>query len=897
MASSYPTASSLGILANGTDQTSALNTALSNSNYSGIIFDYSAPAAVTMNGTVTATGKVLQFLAGNTLTGTGTLVGGFIDGDYNTQLWDTTLLIKPQGTVGKYYSLRWSGATGNGSTDDWAAIQNDINICTYNGLAELYLPAGRYAISKGLLFRKDSGGQYQGLTPPSINHSSFLAGINLTGDGIAYDGASGQTCIILTNADSFAIGLERVKGFKGRGLFCTGVNTGLASYSLYQVMQDPTVTFLTNGSRDNMYSPHCGIIVDPFADSSTISTDQYPDFTGYYVETSSGGSTEVVIEDSVFRYFTVGRAVGINGFSKNGEIINFTNCWADFNKVSLATGESQIRTAICHYDHVWGGTMVVYDSVSYGSTHGVPVTSIGLNLAGAVRYLCSLGNWISNGLFIKDAHIESLYSLGGNFTGSADNQLTIEDSWVNLQGSTIGGSAADTVTQPMTVFSGGVLKMSNCLFFQYGATVPLPLTIYCNAFFENCFLEAVPLNGHASGNSFKDCDVSANAFGDNGYIFWGLASGVATGAYLFTTGMSAMISTFLQGAGVMMKQRRKTTSNAVARLAGTFSQMYRDIVGVDLAATTTLSTLSYTTNTATFSLSTSSVDYKNLMVGDNLLFATTDEFGNTNILTVFGQVSALSGGTVTLSGIAPGLNTTTAYQLYIYRNEFMIPELILGDVTSGSSVVSGVVIESTAVVPLNVPIYLPHFPIGTYIVSYNSGTAQITMSNDATLTEANVAITSANWIGEEIGYPYLTNAYAAGYKKGDRIYNSVSAIFPNITYWECTKSGITNSSRLPEFVAFPGPESVSYSSTSVTGLTADAKKVVFLTATANSITYGIDPAAFVNLEQTLFGIISGANTISIVPSSGTINGAASFSLGNNQSIRVYSNGTDLFIIG
>ncbi|GGA85224.1 hypothetical protein [Puia dinghuensis] len=897
MATSFPTASSLGILANGTDQTSALNTALSNSSYAGIIFDYSPPAAVTINGSVTATGKVLQFLNGSYLTGSGTLNGGFINAPYDAKIWDTTLLVKPQGTTGKYYSLRWSGAIGDGATDDWAAMQNDINICTYNGLRELYLPTGTYRITKGLLFRKDNGGQYQGLTPSSISTAGFLSGINLTGDGIAYDGASGQTSINCANANSFAIGLQKVKGFACKGIYCTGVNTGLNNYTSYQVMEDPSSTFLTNSSRDNINSPHCGMNIDPFGSSSTPSSNMYPDFTGYYVETSSAGSTEVTFEDCVFRYFTVGRVVSINGTLQNGEIVKFGNCWADYNKVSLATGQAQSRSVVCNNDHVWAATMVIYDGRTYGNNEGCPVTSIGLNAAGAVRYLSILSGWISNGLVVKDAHIESMWSLGGNFT-NVNGNLRVEDSWINL----VGSNHRIGVTPPYSIFNGGTLKITNSYLTNYGADVAAPLSVNClQAIFEDVFFDFIPINNYGFGiTSFKNCFCSSS-FGDSDFIGWNFTADLTTSQPLFTTGMKAVLSNGSPGAPSFNKERRKISSIYDGILTGYGSKAPRDVIGAVFSTTVTLTSVTYSTlsgNTAQFSLSTSSVDYKNLMVGDNLLFYTTDEFGNTTALTYFGQVTAISSGTITLGGIAKNLNTTTAYQLFIYRNQYLIPQLILGNVTSGSNVVSNVLIETgTSNVPANVPVYIPHFPLGTYIVSYSSGTAQLTLSNNATITENNVAILSSNWIGEETGgFPNLGNPYNVGYKKGDKIYNSRTDLYPNIVYWECTKSGITNMATLPEFVSYDGTESTTYTASSVTAATADANKIVFLNATANSIVYTINPAAFKNLNQSLFGIIPGANTITITPSSGTINGAASYSLTNNQCIKVYSDGTNLFIV-
>lgn len=95
--------------------------------------------------------------------------------------------------------------------------------------------------------------------------------------------------------------------------------------------------------------------------------------------------------------------------------------------------------------------------------------------------------------------------------------------------------------------------------------------------------------------------------------------------------------------------------------------------------------------------------------------------------------------------------------------------------------------------------------------------------------------------------------------------------------------------------AYGTTDNVTYSSNGTASL-SDAGKVIFLSATTNSIVYTINPTTFNKVKVQLYGITSGSYTISVTPSSGTINGNTSYQLLGGECITVYSNGTNLFIV-
>ena len=94
-----------------------------------------------------------------------------------------------------------------------------------------------------------------------------------------------------------------------------------------------------------------------------------------------------------------------------------------------------------------------------------------------------------------------------------------------------------------------------------------------------------------------------------------------------------------------------------------------------------------------------------------------DEYGD-NKWAVMGKITALNAGSglVTIGGIAKGL-TATNYTIILYRNDYLIPPLVIGNTTSGSNVMSSVQLESNSTaLPVGTPIKSKYFAAGTYIV-------------------------------------------------------------------------------------------------------------------------------------------------------------------------------------
>jgi hypothetical protein len=553
------------------------------------------------------------------------------------------------------------GAKGDGSTDDYKALQKAIDTAISYGQTELFLRSGTYNISQGLLFTNRSG--------------KFLNGIHFYGS---------HSTIHVTNPRTFAIGLWKVKGFRCENIVTTGMNTGLNNYSPYQIMCDTATTFVTNACRDNRYSPHAGFVVDPFSNPGLDSADKYAAYEKLYNGTSNGGSTDIIFRNCTARYFVVDYCIAPHGHPQNAEAIKIVDSWGDYAKVAISTGQSQSRSVYVDNFKSWGACKYIFDCDSYGAATGCPPEVNGLNVAGGNRYLCNLAQWISKGLIIRNAHIESLWSLGG--CSATVNELSISDSWINLAGYIHNAK----ITPPKIIFNGGGLVIKNSVLWQYGSDSITQINIMAaNSYYENTTFDFIPKNNYVTSiNSFRNCMAEGLYFGDDMQV---------------------------GGAGP--------------------TQLH---------------------------------DKKYLWIGRMSCY-----YPNHNPL-------------VRTRIEGPG--------------KYFIPQLILGDVTSGSKMIRNVVVEGGTDFVTGVPVYTPYFPAGTKIISYKEGV--ITMSATATISISNAAILSGNWIGQETGIPDAKNPYLIGYKVGDKIINNRTDLFPDIIEWTCTKNGITGTNRLPEFKSF-----------------------------------------------------------------------------------------------
>jgi hypothetical protein len=416
---------------------------------------------------------MIKFDNGYKLKGNGVVNGGNYDVNYQQQIFDTSLTINPQ-SVNQYFSVKWYGAKGNNS-DDYPAIQKSINTCIKNNIRVLYIPAGRYKISKPLIIRgvdnSKSGDQRAFCTLEIIGESSF------------WDSNMGSE-IVATFNNAFAIGIQNGKGCKIRRLKISGVFSPPKVHDSKEFYGLSFDKFTDGESRDSRYSPYSGIVIDPFTNlpSNPLPPDGgYPSLLGYYGKSAKlqtqSGSTGTELEELSISGFVVGICSSPNGLTRNAEItiinkVQFANC-----KLCISGGQDQEKGNRISNIYCWGGTHTVFGTDLYGGLRMAGNWNIDhVNIAGGVvRFIYN----DQHGYFptyISNVFAESL----GSF-GIFNSQLACEVSDCIFDFAYQSQAGVQTV---LTSYGINILFRS-CNFRYYGEKTPLLMEGNC--IFDHCF--------------------------------------------------------------------------------------------------------------------------------------------------------------------------------------------------------------------------------------------------------------------------------------------------------------------------------------------------------------------------------------------------------------------------
>jgi hypothetical protein len=786
----YIDARAFSIATSASDNTGYIQAAVTAaSTYSGTHTVLIANGNYPITGTITVpAGVTLKFTEGGMISGSGAINGGVIDGPMRAQLFTTGVTVHPD-AVATVFSMMWYGAKGDGS-DEVLKLQKCLDVCAYgNKIKHLYWPKGNYVGSKGLFWERDDNGD---------GTRDFLVGYTLEGETKGFDGGPLETSYTVGNGNSFGFGIQKGKGVVIKNIFLLGNNGAIGLLTPVALMENPSTNW-TNGNSDNQVWPHAGWAIDPLAGPGTLSGNKYTDFSAKYTDGSNSGSTDILIENCGARYWVVGFIISPQGVIQNGDHVEYRNCWADFNKVAFATGSTQNRTNKITHCAVWGHVKTIIDCNTYGDNSGDPPHVSDLNCAGYNRELCRLNSFFNAGLFIKDSHFELLQMLGGNFNAEVGD-LFIENSLVNLAGDNNPGDGTQ-VHHAKTIFRGGELSLTNCKLTNYSQGLGLHAFAAANAVFVNSTFDTYPLNNLTTGQTqFIHCRSGAFSFGEGERIDWVNPVIYSNQATLFVTDMDYV--TQLSTRDIFASVTRKK----INRTSGYQGYGFKDAQQIPLGGIAVTNVQDPETavgySHCEFTLSTSSAEFKYIQAGDIVITYSTDEFGRANVYHTFGTVLSKNGSTglVVIRDLCAGVTATT-YSLFLYKAQKLIPVFATGNITSGSTTISSVLIEQAATsFPSNVLLNSPYFPEGTVILSYDNGTGQITTSNPATATVNNIDILSSNWQGVVYGGPPSPSQVdKIGWKQGDINWNTRADVDNNVLFWVCSTSGITNTARQPAF--------------------------------------------------------------------------------------------------
>jgi len=606
-------------------------------------------------------------------------------------------------------NVKWFGALGNGSADDWRAIQKGINYILNNDHAPrtLYFPPGVYKTGKPLIIARLNGNNFQ--------HVS----IHLQGSINAKDAGMGSSNIMPTFNNAFAIGVQSGKGVLIKDLYVSGQFKLPNRLNLIQIDTLPFAKWTDGAARENPLTPYCGIAIDPFSDSTVYprNSDMYPGLHAWCpAGMNRSGSTAVQIVGCSITNFIVGVMISPSN-QQNGELIDVIDCDISYNKVAYAMGQAQSKE--CHVERLkcWGGTHTVFDNMTYGFRHGdgaaVPLVN-GANLAGSVKQLCRIYAAAFPGSF-RNIYAEELFKVG--FVGGHAT-ISFEDCQLDF------ATHGPGTPYPDFFILGNDVTFSNCMLRSYTGTVGMRLLLSnTNDHFEGGNTNEPPVAVNLNDNigypnpSFRNVIMyySGGILGDNNYgivssdaAFQGSNGVIKDPIYYGNTYTFRDANSNL---GVLYRFTYNNHYERVAPLSG------KPVIHVDLSKWT-----------ASFKLVNPS-DAAILKPGDLILtsnFNYQDEYSKANAPTYpVGILSRVDNGVVYLDNLALGIREGMALPLwtdyYVYANP-----PFTGDIATGSNTLTNVQGAFPAVGDRP---DMPMLPVGTYVTAVDPAHKTIRLSN------------------------------------------------------------------------------------------------------------------------------------------------------------------------
>lgn len=317
------------------------------------------------------------------------------------------------------------------SKDQSDALQAAIDFCTADPTKPrtLYIPPGDYRIDKPLkILQKYITGRTFQYTYVTLHMYGELRSVNdhCTRIWTAY---CDRPALIIQNGYGVTIRHMTFAGqnrFDQTWFYQAGSDFGwLAADDQHFVStfttpspipgHPPNIAFC----RDNVHSPHAGIVIDPFnarSDHSMVPVgDQYPNLSKasppeeFYLGAVHPGSSCITIEGCEFLNFVVGLMISPAGGNHNAEQTVIRDCNFVYNKVGIAIGQSQARLTVIENANNYGSLFFV-DTRSYGRNISVAPYIRGAT-CGATKYMFNI-DVTSQTVHFEQIYCENLLSLG-----------------------------------------------------------------------------------------------------------------------------------------------------------------------------------------------------------------------------------------------------------------------------------------------------------------------------------------------------------------------------------------------------------------------------------------------------------------------------------------------------
>jgi hypothetical protein len=359
------------------------------------------------------------------------------------------------------------------ATDNQPTIQAAVDHCLNNatGRSEILVPKGGWKIQSPIIIAKKNAGN---------TAYDFATAVSIRGENPVIADLSSECRIIADFDDGPAFVIQVGRAIEIANLVISGQNN--FSLSLQDMLEDDDGSaFILSGVRDNRYSPHCGIAIDPFSDDAAVtggnSGNQYPGLSSWYIG-SGGGSGGILIERCVFRGFACGVAVSPGRGMANGEDLVLDRCRFETNCVAVGIGQPQTRGMTLR-DCYNASAQYYVCCTKYGERAGAAPVIVGGDVI-VTKYLFGIASdW--GGAQVLGLYAENFLSLG-HFVAGVSNKPNY------FSGCTFNFQLSDPVID-YHAFCSAPMLFAGCTFGTYN--YPLSFVVggdnnYSQATFQAC---------------------------------------------------------------------------------------------------------------------------------------------------------------------------------------------------------------------------------------------------------------------------------------------------------------------------------------------------------------------------------------------------------------------------
>lgn len=657
-------------------------------------------------------------------------------------------------------NVRWYGASPSESNNQpyiQRALREAISQDAYP--KAVFIPAGSYTCTAGLLCKKDSNADGQ---PEAFS-------LLIEGEGGVPYGLAGSSILNFTHNDTFGIGIQLGKGIRIKKLMLDGMNN-ISFADPKAAFTSAESSYVINGCRDNSLSPYAGIAIDPFGPSSISAGNRYPGYSAEYISGhTQGGSTEIKVEDCRIQGFVTNAVLSPNGYTQNAEHVEFSRVWSDQCKVAFAIGQLQSRSVHIRDCISWGAVLRWIDGSSYGAGSGPMPYVHGGNIAGNLKYLIKCTGAATSVSSVIGLYAESLYSLG-IVTCDSLSFIGCHFSWTP--------TSSTNASAHCHLSSIGSVSFKSC-FLNHSANPPSVKSLCFDVqrlSYDDCTFDTIPAE-----LSVNDIDRSTHVRSRFRMIttpsdrFSVYSTSVSIFEAPSANGVLVSPGTVIQSTTTLAKRWTIGGDSPVLKIRPTSSPATFTYTGDGVA-----------TFTADFPL--------RCQVGDVIRVESfVNEFGFEHPAT--GYISNVSGSVMTVSGL-PHLFVSGSYWSSLQGVSRWHDDCI-GDTTSGSNVITNVrtSLALSSVWKVGERISGNGIPIGTWVTARDNNAKTLTLSQNATATNTRVDLFDA--VIADCRASLAAVPSSGSWRKGTVVDDSTGAT----NGWRCTASGTFGSGTEPTFVA------------------------------------------------------------------------------------------------